>query len=207
MSLFLKKQSVNYLKGSKIVRIGFAFAFYRKGVSFEGDTNRADILKLNKQLNMESFTIKQGNETELDLVKPLWEKLNQLHVDLSPYFKGRYREMDWNKRKLNLLNKSKKTQLDYVIIPENDEVIGYCISSIDKEDDTIGEIDSIYIDETYRKSGLGKQLIERAILWLINNGTETQKIIVGVGNEHVLDFYKQLDFYPLHIVLQRNTKN
>jgi hypothetical protein len=58
--------------------------------------------------------------------------------------------MDWDKRKLNLLEKSKHIQFEYVIDPENDQVIGYCISSFDKKDDTIGEIDSIYIDEIYR---------------------------------------------------------
>jgi ribosomal protein S18 acetylase RimI-like enzyme len=155
---------------------------------------------------MEKYTIIQGKETELDLIRPLWEKLNQLHADLSPYFKDRYLEMEWDKRKCKLLEKSKHIQFEYVIELENDQLIGYCISSIDKDDDTIGEIDSIYIDETHRKSGLGKQLFERAIQWLVTNGTETQKLIVGVGNEQVLDFYKHFDFYPLHIVLQRNTK-
>ncbi|MCP3927933.1 MAG: GNAT family N-acetyltransferase, partial [Bacteroidetes bacterium] len=54
-----------------------------------------------------------------------------------------------------------------------------------------------------RKSGIGKQLMDNAINWLISQKTETQKLLVGAGNESVIDYYKQFDFYPLHIVLQR----
>ena len=115
--------------------------------------------------------------------------------------------MYWDKRKHKLLEKSKDILFEYIIDNKNDTIIGYCISTIDKEDNKVGEIDTIYINETYRKSGLGKQLINRAIQWLKSNGTETQKLLVGVGNEQVFDFYKQFDFYPLHIVLQRIEKD
>ncbi|MGV8138529.1 MAG: GNAT family N-acetyltransferase [Mangrovibacterium sp.] len=153
---------------------------------------------------MDRYSIKQGNENDLDLIGPLWEKLNQLHFDLSPHFKSRFQDMTWNKRKQKLLEKSKDILFNYVIDNENNKIIGYCISTIDIEDHKIGEIDSIYVDETYRKSGLGKQLVERAIQWLKSRNTETQKLIVAAGNESVSDFYRQFDFYPLHIVLQRH---
>jgi diamine N-acetyltransferase len=152
---------------------------------------------------MNRFDIKQGNTDNLDLIRPLWEKLNQLHFDLSPHFKKRFQDMNWDKRKRKLVEKSKDMLFNYVIDKDSSKIIGYCISTIDIEDHKIGEIDSIYIDEAYRKSGLGKRLVDKAILWLKSNNTETQKLLVGVGNEQVLEFYKQFDFYPLHIVLQR----
>jgi diamine N-acetyltransferase len=155
---------------------------------------------------MKKYEIKQGNVDHLDLIRPLWEKLNQLHFDLSPHFKNRFQTMTWDERKRRLIDKSKDILLDYAVDENGGKIIGYCISTIDKEDHTIGEIDSIYIDEAYRKSRLGKQLVDKAILWLKSNNTETQKLLVGVGNEPVFEFYKQFDFYPLHIVLQRIEK-
>jgi diamine N-acetyltransferase len=152
---------------------------------------------------MDNYSIRQGNKNELDLIEPLWEKLNQLHFELSPHFKSRFHKMSWDKRKHKLLEKAKDILFEYVIDNQNQRIIGYCISTIDKDDSKTGEIDSIFVDEAYRKSGLGKQLVDRAIQWLIFNNTETQKLLVGVGNEQVLEFYKQFDFYPLHIVLQR----
>ena len=92
---------------------------------------------------------------------------------------------------------------DYAVESITGATIGYCISSIDRDDNTIGEIDSIYVDEAYRKSGIGKQLMEKAIEWLSARGTKSQKIIVVVGNEQVLNYYSQFDFFSLHIVLQR----
>jgi len=139
---------------------------------------------------------------ELDLIQPLWEKLNQIHTDLSPDFKNRYTEMSWEKRKTKLIEKSKEIMIETVLV-DQDCIIGYCISTIDKGNDKAGEIDSIYIDESHRNSGLGKLLIDNAIEWLVKKGTTEQKLIVGVGNEKVLGFYKQFNFFPLHLVLQR----
>ncbi len=155
---------------------------------------------------MDKFEIKTGKPDNIDLIKPLWEKLNQIHYEASPYFKDRFQHMNWEKRKHNMISKSGDILFEYTMDEKEQRIIGYCISTIDKEDPKIGEIDSIYVDESFRKSGLGKQFIDRAIQWLKANNVETQKLLVGVGNEQVLDFYKQFDFYPLHIVLQRIEK-
>ena len=42
-----------------------------------------------------------------------------------------------------------------------------------------------------------------AIAWLKLKGTKTQKLVVAAGNETIIEYYKQLDFYPLHIILQK----
>ncbi len=154
---------------------------------------------------MKSFTFKRGNIDDLDLIKPMWEKLNQLHLDLSPNFKSRFLNKTWELRKTDLIKKSREILFDYVTDNQNN-IIGYCISTIDREDEIIGEIDSIYIDEIYRKTGIGKRLMNRAIDWLILKETKTQKLDVGAGNEQVLEFYRHFDFYPVNIVLQRIEK-
>jgi len=149
-----------------------------------------------------SYQIKRLDYEELDLIQPLWEKLNQIHVDLSHDFKNRYIEMNWDNRKSKLIEKSKELMIETVLNDQNC-IIGYCISSIDKTNHKAGEIESVYIEESHRNSGLGKQLINHAIDWLIKKGTTEQRLIVGVGNEKVLGFYKQFNFFPLHLVLQR----
>lgn len=64
-------------------------------------------------------------------------------------------------------------------------------------------MDSLFIAEPYRKTGLGEELFSRSIKWLDDQDVEVQKLSVSVGNESVLDFYKHFNFYPLHIILQR----
>lgn len=152
---------------------------------------------------MDKYEIRRGSISDLDLIKPLWEKLNNIHENLSPDFKERFGKMNWETRKNKLLLKSCKIMFDYVIEVESQSIIGYCVCSIEKNNEKTGEIDSVFIEENHRKSGVGAKLMDNAINWLIQEKTEIQKLIVGVGNEDVLDFYKQFDFYPLHIVLQR----
>ena len=151
------------------------------------------------------YQLKRLDINEIDLIQPLWEKLNLLHSDLSLNFKTRFRNMSWEKRKAKLVEKSEEVMIE-TVIDSQEKIIGYCISTIDKGNNKTGEIDSIYIDESHRELGLGKKLINNAIDWLITKGTTEQKLLVGIGNEKVLDFYKQFNFNLLHIVLQRIDK-
>ncbi len=138
---------------------------------------------------MKEYIFKQGSINELDLIKPLWEKLNQLHSNLSPNFKSWFLSKTWDLRKSDLITKSKEIHINYVTNRTN-IIIAYCISTIDNKDETMGEIDSIYIEDTYRKNGIGKRLMNDALDWLIGKGTTLQKLDVAAGNEKALDFYK-----------------
>jgi len=150
-------------------------------------------------LILNSYSIIRSDTKDLDRIKPLWEKLNRVHQENSPYFRKRYENMNWEKRRNSIIEKSSDVMLDYAI--DKDEIIGYCISTIEKHDPWVGEIDSILVDERCRKTGLGCMLMERAIQWLDSKKVKTKKLMVSVGNEKVLDFYSQFDFYPLHIIL------
>lgn len=153
--------------------------------------------------NKSDFKIIRIDKTKIDSIKPLWEKLKNMHTDISPYFNERFKKMNWESRKSDLFKKSKKIYIEYVVSKKSNHIIGYCISTISKENNKVGEIDSIFVERKYRNYGLGKQLIKNSIKWLNNQKIETQRLAVGVGNEYVIDFYKQLSFFPLHIVLQR----
>ena len=153
--------------------------------------------------NPDKYQIIKAGKNELDNISFLWQKLNDLHFEISAYFKNRFKTNSWEKRKKALIDKSKNLLLEYAIDKESKLIIGYCISTIDKNNPTVGEIDSVYIEEKYRKSGLGRTLVENAITWLNSEGVETQKLLVGVGNEKVIDFYRQFGFQPLHIVMQK----
>lgn len=135
---------------------------------------------------LNKFSIIKTDKSDIDLVKPLWEKLNQLHHNLSPDFKDRFMHKTWNSRKKELLEKSCDILINYAVENTTKEIIGYCISTIDKTDKTIGEIDSIYIEELFRKSGVGKEMMNLAIQWLTEKGTVIQKLLVATGNEDVI---------------------
>ncbi len=143
------------------------------------------------------------NEHEIDIIRPLWEKLKDHHLELSPNFAERYIEFTFDERKEELLNKSKKGFLKIDLVKDEDTewLIGYCISSI--SDELMGEIDSIYLEEKYRSIGIGNELVKRSLQWMDKNGVKTKKIIVAVGNEDSLPFYERNNFFPRHIILEQ----
>ncbi len=154
---------------------------------------------------MSNFIYKRGSSNDLDQIKHLWEKLNQLHFELSDNFKSSFQNKTWELRKKDLISKSKEILLDFVT-DETNSIIGYCICTIDRIDESIGEIDSLYVEQNHRDSGIGKTLMDKAIEWLLSKETVTQRLFVGSGNEQVLAFYEKFDFYPRNIILELNKK-
>ena len=138
----------------------------------------------------------------IDSIKPLWEKLRDHHRELSPYFPERYVEFTFQERKKDLLKKSENgiLRIDTAYDETTEQFIGYCISSIDEQ---IGEIDSIYLEEKYRSSGIGDTLMKRSINWMDKNSVKTKRIMVAAGNENTLTFYSRYKFFPKHIILEQ----
>jgi GNAT superfamily N-acetyltransferase len=132
----------------------------------------------------------------LDLVRPLWEKLNEHHLVRSPDFRRHYEEMTFESRKEDLL---RKERLRVILAAAGHETIGYCFCSI--EGDT-GEIDSIFVDEPYRRSGVGETLVHRALDWLEAGGARKKIVAVAAGNEAAIPFYEQFGFVPRLTVLE-----
>lgn len=137
---------------------------------------------------------------EFDLIKPLWEKLKNHHRELSTHFSGKYNEVKFNERKEEILKKSDMVKIDIVKDNSTGKYIGYCISSINND---TGEIDSIYLEENYRVLGIGRHLISKALDWMNENKVKNKKIVIAVGNEELLAFYKKFDFLPRHIILDQ----
>lgn len=154
---------------------------------------------------MNQYVFHQGSIEALELLSALWEQLRQHHAALTIHFSERYETMNWHDRKQSLIDKSKALHVEYVTEKDSEQLVGYCISTVWK-DSTTGEIDSLFVDERHRKTGVGEALFSRSINWLDDQHVEVQKLSVAVGNEGVLDFYKRFDFYPLHIILQRKSQ-
>ncbi|MCZ3365907.1 MULTISPECIES: GNAT family N-acetyltransferase [Methanobacterium] len=142
----------------------------------------------------------------INLIKPLWERLRDHHRELSPYFPERYVEFTFQERKEDLLKKSENgiLRIDTAYNETSKQFIGYCISSI--SDEKIGEVDSIYLDDKYRSSGIGDTLMKRSLNWMNQNGVETKRIMVAAGNENTLAFYSRYNFFPKHIILEQSNK-
>jgi len=138
--------------------------------------------------------LRRGGIELLESIRPLWEELNDLHAQKSPFFSDDYRAFTFELRKKTLEEKATKGKLRISIYVERgDEIVGYCIASIDGAE---GEIDSVYVKKEKRHSGVGKILMEDCLEWLKENASERIKVVVVYGNEEAFAFYKKFGLFP-----------
>jgi len=142
---------------------------------------------------------RHGDIAILDEIKELWEELNKHHLEKSPYFKHHFENYTFEKRKESIIKEAKNGKILVIIAYDNNKKIGYIVSSVKTN---IGEIESIYIKEDYRKCHIGNILMEKSLDFLKSN--DVKKIIIGVsyGNEEAFGFYEKFGFYPKVTVLQ-----
>ncbi len=113
-----------------------------------------------------------GDVNLLDDIKELWEALNEHHKEKSLHFKEFYNMFSFDTRKADLIKQAQNKHMQ-VVIALDDEVqirVGHCISSVDK--DNTGEIDSIFVLQSYRGFGIGEQLMQKGLQWMGEMGAE-----------------------------------
>lgn len=150
-----------------------------------------------------NIKIMEKNFSEINTIKPLWEKLNLIHLEKSVYFKSKYETFTFEKRISSVSEKVEngKIKLDTLIDVEKGKCIGYCLSSIEEDS---GEIESIFIEEEYRKFKLGDKLMKSALNWFETNKIEKIEICVVYANDDALTFYERYGFHIGNYTLKRS---
>ncbi|MCY6354387.1 GNAT family N-acetyltransferase [Clostridium sp. ZS2-4] len=150
-----------------------------------------------------NICIVEKDITEIELIKPLWEQLNSIHLDKSVYFKNKYEKFTFKKRIDSIYEKAQNgvIKLDILLDKDTGNYIGYCLSSIE---DNLGEIESIYIENQYRKFRLGDKLMKNALNWFESKSITNIEINVVYANDEALPFYERYGFHVGNYILKRN---
>ena len=144
-----------------------------------------------------------GDQSLLDTVKPLWLELNIYHCSRSEHFKSSYRAMTFEKRKADLLKKAVggEMRVDLAVDEATGKGAGYVVSSVSAE--KVGEIESVYVNDAYRRMGVGDRLMRSALAWMDQKGAVEKLVEVSVGNEVAWGFYGRFGFKPRKTVLKQ----
>jgi diamine N-acetyltransferase len=139
---------------------------------------------------------------EIELIKPLWEQLNSVHFAKSVHFKDKYEKFTFDKRMKSIYEKAQKgiVKLDMISDGDTGSYVGYSLSSIENNR---GEIESIYIENKYRKLGLGGKLMENSLNWFKANRVTNIQIGVVYANDEALSFYERFGFYIGNYIIKR----
>ena len=149
-----------------------------------------------------AITYTTGSTELLDAVGPLWEKLNAHHAERSSHFASHYADRTYIERKSGLLAiaQTATMRVELAKVSETGQAIAYCISSVTED---AGEIESIYVEVTYRGQGIGDTLMRHALDWLDRHNVSTRRVVVAVGNEQAFGFYARYGFHPRYIILRQ----
>lgn len=134
---------------------------------------------------------------EIHVIRPLWEKLNQLHEEQSDHFKNHFSHFSFEQR---IEQFNDRDDLAVFTATRDGDTFGYCIASVKNR---TGEIDSIFIRPVYQKSGIGEKLLEKAESWLNSQDIDKIHICVAQGNELAFGFYAKYGFFHRFSVLEK----
>jgi len=135
----------------------------------------------------------------IEVIKNLWEKNRKYHEDTSEYFRESYRLVNFENR-MKAFSRFNKDTMKITVAKENDEYIGYCISTIS---DGKGEVDSLHVDKSNRGNGIGKKLVTIHLEWMKEKHCKVIGVAVSQENEATIGFYKKLGFYPNTLYMQQ----
>lgn len=138
----------------------------------------------------------------LSQIKPLWEELNRQHIEKTNYFENYFESLVFEKR-VDFLNHCSDVRIVLVKDDSFDTSIGYSISSIKEE---IGSVDSVYVEESYRRRGIGKTLFQDSMAWMDHKNIIRRKLDVVKGNDESLLFYEHFGFKVKYYGLERVQK-
>ena len=152
---------------------------------------------------MEDIEYISGGIELLDSIRTLWEQLIVHHAEISTYFSEDLLERTFPKRKDGLIEKSKqvKIRVDLARSEHRGKYVGYCVSVVNKEN--IGEIESIFVEEDFRNSGIGDTLMTKTLKWMETLQVESKIVKIATGNDRAHLFYSKYGFLPRITVFQQ----
>ena len=153
-------------------------------------------MKKSQNLNME---ITKATINDVQLIAEFGRRLNKLHFEFDPQYyifdekNFAYSFGDWLRNQLAIPSSI------ILVAKENNEVIGFLSGFVKYlfpwfNIKRVGHISFMFIDERYRRKGVGKQLINYAKDWFKEQGLAYIELYVNERNAQGLTFWKSMVF-------------
>ncbi|HOG64259.1 MAG TPA: GNAT family N-acetyltransferase [Spirochaetota bacterium] len=147
---------------------------------------------------MDGITFKRISRRGLWEIEPLWQRLNALHADVSPHFGDLHENLTFDRR-MGGLFRLEDQDLHILAACSESRMIGYVVAVVYEGR---GEIESLFVDEAFRRRGIGRELCVRSMSWMRERECRTMVVAVSFGNESVIPFYRSLGFCERMVYLQ-----
>lgn len=145
---------------------------------------------------MGQFQYHTGGVEQLDLIRPLWERLKEHEASLPGHFAGEFSGHNFLDRRAAFIEKGKSSGvfIDLVSLAGTRKFIAYAISTLSPEKH--GEIENIFVHEDYRGYGLGSELMRRVLARMDGLGAVRKSVVILCENHAATRFYGHFGFCP-----------
>jgi diamine N-acetyltransferase len=141
---------------------------------------------------LESHTISGGIDL-LSVIRPLREQLYRDHAKAMPGFASEYTKRKMDKYDAVLADDNRTKAVQVLLTQSAYRIpVAYCLSII--KSDGNAEIDSLFVDEKYRRLSIAVELSRRAIEWMKSHGTGHVSVRVLPVNATAKALYSKLGF-------------
>ena len=159
--------------------------------------------------------IRKASIKDVPRIIELWKSLNLLHRKKFGYDTPLFRH---NKKSICLslykkyVTKHIQARNSAVFVAESTKmIIGYVIVFVDKlppilVHDKKGSVGEIFVEEKYRKKGVGRELLSSAERWAKKKGLFSLGLGVCIRNETALSAYRKFGFSEHHLKMSKIIK-
>jgi shikimate dehydrogenase len=147
------------------------------------------------------LSIRRATETDVDALVPLKASVHALHVERRPDF---FKAMNLDEVTAWVRERFEE-QTTHVWMAEDDgNPIGYMLATRRKREETPFsiarqwcEIEEVAIDESWRKRGIARALLERVVAHAHESGLDTVELSTWAFNEPAQAAFARMGFEPM----------
>lgn len=146
------------------------------------------------------------DENDINDVAELSFMVGKMHDDALP----KYFNKTTKAEHLRIIENMIKDENAQILVAKNKkQVVGFaclCVQKNERKGYKVNKIGYIYnfgVDESFRRKGIGKKLVESAIDYFKDSGCEAVDLNVFMFNRGALEFYKSLGFEVIDVNLRK----
>jgi GNAT superfamily N-acetyltransferase len=159
--------------------------------------------------------IRKASIKDVPRIIELWKSLNLLHRKKfgydTPLFRHKKESLCLSLYKKFVTKRIQARNATVFVAELNEKTIGHIIVFIDKlppiyVHDKQGYIGEIFVDEKYRRKGVGRELLIAGEKWAKKKGLFSLGLTVFVTNETALSAYRKFGFFEHHLKMSKIIK-